>query len=89
MRHRLCAEFDNCMQPLADEAFISCQRHLVALEKALLHLQEAHAELVNDSYEECVAASIQRALDDIEEIIGKVTADDVLGEIFAKFCIGK
>lgn len=89
LRRRLCAEFDNRMQPLADEAFISCQRHLIALEKSLIHLQEARTELVNNSYEECVAASIQRALDDIEEIIGKVTADDVLGEIFTKFCIGK
>ena len=89
LRQRLCAEFDNSVQPLAGEAFISCQRHLVALEKALQHLQEAQTELANDSYEECIAASIQRGLNDIEEIIGKVTADEVLGEIFAKFCIGK
>ena len=67
LRRRLCAEFDNRMQPLADEAFISCQRHLIALEKSLIHLQEARTELANNSYEECVAASIQRALDDIEE----------------------
>ena len=89
LRQRLCDEFDHSVQPLADNVFISCQRHLIALEQAQHHLQEARTELANGSYEECVAASIQRVISNIEEIIGKVTADDVLGEIFAKFCVGK
>jgi tRNA U34 5-carboxymethylaminomethyl modifying GTPase MnmE/TrmE len=39
--------------------------------------------------EEIVASELRIALDDLSAIIGEVHTDDILGEIFSRFCIGK
>jgi tRNA modification GTPase len=39
--------------------------------------------------EECVALELKSALDALGEIIGETTTEDLLGEIFSQFCVGK
>lgn len=70
-------------------ALITKLRHVEALQRAeasLIHLQATLAE--RGPYE-CMALDLRGAVDALGEILGSVTTDDVLNEIFSKFCIGK
>lgn len=69
-------------------AFTARRRHVVALEvveaalnNAILRQQEGSAELV--------AEELKRAHQSLCEITGQFTSEDLLGRIFADFCIGK
>lgn len=88
LRARLVAEFDG-NTPAADSAFISCERHYQALQRAHTALLAAQRELRRDAYEECVAFEIQQALAAVEELLGKVSSDEILANIFTQFCLGK
>jgi len=60
-------------------------RHISAIESALVSIQrcrELHAA-------ELVAAELRLALDFLGQVLGDVTPDDILGRVFATFCIGK
>jgi tRNA modification GTPase len=64
-------------------------RHIEALKRAessLVHLQSTLAERGPD---ECIALDLRGSVDALGEILGTVTSEDVLNEIFSKFCIGK
>jgi tRNA modification GTPase len=55
----------------------------VALESALRELQRQHPAA------EIVAVELRSAMRCLDELIGKIDVEDLLGEIFSKFCIGK
>lgn len=67
-------------------AFIARERHLIALNLALSHLDQASGLL---SHPELFAEELREAQQALSSITGKFTADDLLGEIFSRFCIGK
>ena len=64
-------------------------RHRAALERAKESLVRAARAADGDLFEECVALELKAALDALGEIIGETTTDDLLGEIFSTFCVGK
>ena len=66
------------------------QRHVDALLKAAAHVAIAteHAAL-DDRVLDLFAEELRLAHEALGSITGKVTADDLLGEIFSHFCIGK
>jgi tRNA modification GTPase len=64
-------------------------RHLDALRKARAHVEEAHRLLTARHAGELVAQELTDAQKALGEITGEVTSDDLLGRIFASFCIGK
>ncbi|MGZ8259106.1 MAG: GTPase, partial [Caldimonas sp.] len=70
--------------------FIARSRHVHALQRAREHLENAaaHAELGNRALE-LVAEDLRLAHDALGEITGAFSSDDLLGAIFARFCIGK
>lgn len=68
--------------------FSARQRHLDALMRASEQLQQAEQEL-HDHRLELLAECLRLAQDALSEITGEFTADDLLGEIFGRFCIGK
>jgi tRNA modification GTPase len=70
----------------AEGVFMARARHLVGLEKVAGHLREAEVQLGSA---ELVAEELRLAQDDLASITGEFTPDDLLGEIFSKFCIGK
>jgi len=70
-------------------AVINNVRHFDALSKAKKDLLEATDSLKNDFSGEFISVNLRGAEDSLGEIIGKVTADDILNNIFNKFCIGK
>jgi tRNA modification GTPase len=73
-------------RPHGEGLFVARQRHLVALEAARQCLQAA---TTNSQAIELMAEELRMAQQDLSRITGEVTADDVLGEIFSRFCIGK
>jgi len=64
-------------------------RHLDALRRARAHVEEANRLLVERHAGELVAQELTEAQKQLGEITGEVTSDDLLGRIFASFCIGK
>lgn len=69
--------------------FTARTRHVDALRRASTCLDEAHETLLATAAGDLVAEDLRRAHDTLGEIVGVVTADDLLGRIFASFCIGK
>lgn len=71
----------------ADGLLISNLRHYEALLRAQTELDAAL--LKTDAGGEIVAEHIRQALYFLQDLLGEVTPDDVLGIIFSKFCMGK
>ncbi len=64
-------------------------RHYDALIKASNTLNEVKTAINTQTTPDLVALDIKRALQYLGEISGEVTNDEILGNIFSKFCIGK
>ena len=75
--------------PALDEAVITNVRHKNALDMASESLQKSIESLDQDLSPEFIAVELRDALDALGLIIGKTTTDDILDQIFSKFCIGK
>lgn len=69
-------------------AFTARARHVAALERTGAHLADA-AEQLAAGMGELVAEELRSAHETLGEITGAVRSDDLLGEIFSSFCIGK
>jgi tRNA modification GTPase len=67
-------------------AFIARERHLNALNLAQSHLAQATCVL---NHPELFAEELRLTQHELNSITGKFTADNLLGEIFSRFCIGK
>jgi tRNA modification GTPase len=70
-------------------SFIARERHMQALERARESLERALAQLQEGASLELTAEDLRYAQNFLGEITGQHTTDDLLGQIFASFCIGK
>ncbi len=68
------------------DVFIARTRHLNALTKAVEHIDMAFH---NWSNLEIIAEELRYGHNKLAEITGEFSSDDLLGEIFSRFCIGK
>lgn len=68
---------------------VTSMRHYQALQEALDALRRTRQGLTDGISTEFVAQDIREALYHIGTITGQVTSDEILGNIFGKFCIGK
>ena len=66
--------------------FMARERHIVSLKRALADVQRASQEI--QRLELC-AEELRLAQQSLGQITGEFSADDLLGEIFSRFCIGK
>jgi tRNA modification GTPase len=73
-------------QDMGESVFLARERHLRALECAGRHLGQAAGELQRW---ELFAEELRLAQSALAAITGEYGADDLLGEIFSRFCIGK
>jgi len=69
-----------------ESVFIARERHVVALHRAGERLQAAAGQ---STAPELLAEELRLAQNELSTITGEFTADDLLGEIFSRFCIGK
>ncbi|MEM7027548.1 MAG: tRNA uridine-5-carboxymethylaminomethyl(34) synthesis GTPase MnmE [Pseudomonadota bacterium] len=72
-----------------ENAVAARTRHLVALKKAITHLEAANNCLVQETGIEVASEHLRLTLKEFDDVLGIVTADDILSEIFSRFCIGK
>lgn len=71
------------------QTVVSNSRHFEALSKAMDSLNEVQKGLDQEISSDLIAIDIRQALHHLGEITGEITTDDLLGNIFANFCIGK
>ena len=64
-------------------------RHYEALNRALANIKEVKQSLAAGISGDLVSEHLRAAIHNLSEIVGEVTNDEVLGNIFANFCIGK
>lgn len=72
-----------------NETIVTNSRHYDALLKALEEIQKVQAGIDNNLTGDLLAIDIRQALYHFGEITGEISNDDLLGNIFANFCIGK
>ena len=87
LKERLIDEV-NLLNPYTD-VIISNSRHYEALKKALKAIEEVNKGLKENISGDLLSVDIRRSIEFLAEITGEITNDDVLGNIFANFCIGK
>jgi tRNA modification GTPase len=73
----------------AEGGFSARQRHVDALQRTREHLNAGRARWVSEHAAELLAEELRLAQQALGEITGEVLPDDLLGAIFASFCIGK
>lgn len=69
--------------------FLARRRHLDAIDRALESLEQGQSALEHQQAGELLADDLRQAQLALSEITGEFSADDLLGEIFSSFCIGK
>ena len=82
-------EFVNFSALKEDQTIVTNTRHIEALSGAKNSLKEVLKGFDNQMSGDLVAIDIRRALFHLGAITGEITTDDLLGNIFSKFCIGK
>ena len=73
----------------SEGTFTARRRHIEALNTALEAVSTGRSQLVNFNAGELLAEELRISQEALGEITGKFRADDLLGEIFSSFCIGK
>jgi tRNA modification GTPase len=73
----------------ASAGIVTSARQLSCIKRCLASLTKAKEAIKNDIGVDFIAFDVAEASGALEEIIGKVSTDDVLEKIFASFCIGK
>jgi tRNA modification GTPase len=74
---------------LGEGAFTARKRHIDALKRAAGHFDAGRKALDESRAGELLAEELRLAQESLGEITGAVSSDDLLGRIFADFCIGK
>ena len=82
-------EFVNTSALEENQIIVTNTRHIEALNGARKSLKEVLAGFDMGMAGDLVAIDIRRSLFHLGEITGEITTDDLLGNIFSKFCIGK
>ena len=77
------------LQSMAEGQFMARQRHIDILQQAALLLTHGLQQFKEQQAGELFAEDCRRAQEILSGITGQFTADDLLGEIFSNFCIGK
>ena len=74
---------------LGEGAYTARRRHIDALQRANEHFETGREALETSKAGELLAEELRLAHEALGEITGSFTSDDLLGKIFAEFCIGK
>lgn len=74
---------------IENSTFLTNQRHQEALQKALLHIENAISAANTGELQDLISIDVKSALLALGEISGEVVTDEVLNHIFESFCIGK
>lgn len=73
----------------SSDVVVTNVRHYEALTRALANIREVQTGLANGLPGDLVSEPLRAAIGNLSEILGEMTTDEILGNIFANFCIGK
>ena len=74
---------------LDNEVVITNIRHKNLISKALEEVKNTQEAIKNDMPIDIIAIFIKNILEDLGNISGEVVSEDIINEIFSKFCLGK
>ncbi len=77
------------VRDVSQSAYSARERHLQSLTTTLALLKDANAQFQATGAGELLAEDLRRAHDELGKVTGVLSSDDLLGEIFSSFCIGK
>ena len=72
-----------------NEILITNIRHKKIIDKAIEHTKEAKKDLQNGMPIDIISINIKTVLEDLSEITGENVTEDIIQDIFSKFCLGK
>lgn len=75
--------------PNEGDVLLTRERHRSRFQQTVAAIEEAQSSLDQDMSQEFVTMDLRKALHLLGEIVGETTADDILNNIFSRFCIGK
>ena len=73
----------------SESNFVARSRHIEALDRARHYILQGKVQLIDNQAGELLAEDLRQAQNHLGSITGAVSSDDLLGEIFSSFCIGK
>jgi tRNA modification GTPase len=76
-------------QEVGEGTFMARRRHITSLEQGLNHVEQGIEQLAKTKAGELLAEELRLAQISLSQITGEFSSDDLLGEIFSSFCIGK
>jgi len=82
---RLTEKVRAILSSAAERPLVTRERHRLALQRCVLHLLDAAGQPID----ELVAEDLRLASRQLGRVVGRIDIEEVLGEIFAEFCIGK
>lgn len=85
----ILVEYVENLKDEENNVVITNQRHFEALQKSLNSVNRVEEAISGNIHTELLAYELRSALEHLGEISGEFTNDEVLGNIFSKFCIGK
>lgn len=72
-----------------EEFYINNLRHVRALKEAVKFIDSAIEGLETKEFLDCIEVDLRGALDELGNITGETTTEDILDKVFSEFCIGK
>jgi len=88
-RRALISTISVSLPDMTSGQVVTSARHKRCLDLALESISAATTASHNGESSELIALEVRRAADSLGEITGKVYTEEILGEIFSRFCIGK
>lgn len=81
--------YENDVKDSSEEYIITNIRHKTALEKTKNAIANMFTTIENELPLDLIAVDLKEALDQLSEITGEITTEDILSHIFSSFCVGK
>ncbi|MFZ5979912.1 MAG: tRNA uridine-5-carboxymethylaminomethyl(34) synthesis GTPase MnmE [Candidatus Zixiibacteriota bacterium] len=89
LKERISELINDNMPDLTSGTVVTSARHKHKLEQAIEFIKNAREKIAADDSPELTAFELNQAVKTLDEITGKVYNEQILDEIFARFCIGK
>jgi tRNA modification GTPase len=89
LRDKLVSHVSGSLPDLTDGLVVTSERHKQKLDLALESLKQAETEIKRNQSPEIIAFNVRRAVNEIDEISGRIYNEEILDRIFSRFCIGK